>query len=154
MDLTDLKNLPADELEAVVKELREVLAEKQGKAALPRLLDMLQDLYIQGKIDLWQRAFINQDRKEKKRRLAFIIRLSAELEQIREKTVFATGLAEAAIESVIEGNWKMLSEWAKHFSFKDEAEDLREVYEPIYAKFVSICREAEESRRSEARSLH
>jgi hypothetical protein len=80
-----------------------------------------------------------QDRAEQKRRLGAVIRLSAELERIREKESFATRLAELAIESVIEGDWKMVAEWAEHFSFADERDnEIRIHAEPVYAAFREL----------------
>jgi hypothetical protein len=61
-----------------------------------------------------------QSREEKRRRLAAVTHLVVELERIRETTQSATRLAEMAIECVIEGDWKMVEEWADHFSFEDE----------------------------------
>lgn len=61
-----------------------------------------------------------QSREEKRRRLAAVTHLVAELERIRETTQSATRLAEMAIECVIEGDWTMVEEWADHFSFEDE----------------------------------
>jgi hypothetical protein len=61
-----------------------------------------------------------QSREEKRRRLAAVTHLVVELERIRETTQSATRLAEMAIECVIEGDWKMIEEWADHFSFEDE----------------------------------
>lgn len=75
---------------------------------------------------------------EKKRRLAAVVRLSAELEKIREKENFATGLAEMAIEAVIEGDWKMVEEWAKHFSFEDERDEIRIYAGDVYARFREL----------------
>jgi hypothetical protein len=79
-----------------------------------------------------------QDRAEQKRRLGAVILLSAELERIREKESFATRLAELAIESVIEGDWKMVDEWAEHFSFADERDEIRIHAEPVYAAFREL----------------
>jgi len=39
---------------------------------------------------------------------------------------------------VIEGDWKMVEEWAEHFTFHDEPEDLRGDSAPIYAVFREL----------------
>lgn len=75
---------------------------------------------------------------EKKRRLAAVVSLSAELETIREKENFATGLAEMAIEAVIEGDWKMVEEWAKHFTFENERDEIRIHGGETYVKFREL----------------
>jgi hypothetical protein len=83
-----------------------------------------------------------QPQEEKKRRREAMIRLTIELERIREKENFATRLAELAIESVIEGDWKMVDEWAEHFSFADERDEIRMHAEPVYAAFRELLLQA------------
>jgi hypothetical protein len=88
------------------------------------------------------RSWSLQPREEQKRRLAAVIRLSAELARIREKENFATRLAEMAIESVIEGDWKMVEEWAEHFAFDDERDEVRDRGGEIYATFRELLLQA------------
>jgi len=164
MDLAEIKNLPEDKLLEVIRELQDTLRERRGETTLASLLNplsdnfmgsgmTLQEFVLKGRIDIWQRSFVNQPRPEKKRRLNLLIRLSVELTKIREQTIVATGLAESALEDLIEGDWAMLKEWASHFSFEDEHEEVRVRYAPLYAKFAEICKEAYES-RSGAEGLH
>ena len=68
-------------------------------------------------------AWCLQPPVEQKRRRRAIIQLSIELGRIQETAQFATRLAELAIEAVIEGDWKLVEEWAEHFAFSDEADD-------------------------------
>lgn len=79
-----------------------------------------------------------QPQEEKKRRREAMIRLTIELERIREKESFATRLAELAIESVIEGDWKMVEEWAEHFTFADERDEIRIHSGAAYATFREL----------------
>lgn len=79
-----------------------------------------------------------QPQEEKKRRREAVIRLSVELERIREKEPFATRLAELAIESVIEGDWKMVEEWAEHFSFEGERDEIRIHAGAVYQAFREL----------------
>jgi hypothetical protein len=79
-----------------------------------------------------------QQREERRRRLDAVMRLSVELARVRETTGFSTRLAEMAIESVIEGDWKMVEEWADHLAFSDEGEDQRQKYGTIYAIFREL----------------
>ena len=83
-------------------------------------------------------AWCIQPRAEQRRRLRAVIQLSVELARIHETTTFATGLAELAIESVIEGDWKMVEEWADHFTFGDETEALRQRFAPTFAVFREL----------------
>ena len=75
---------------------------------------------------------------EKKRRRRAVLQLSIELGRICESHSFSTGLAELAIESVIEGDWKMVQEWADHFTFAEESEELRTTYVPVFAVFHEL----------------
>lgn len=79
-----------------------------------------------------------QTREERKRRLHAVMHLSIELVRIQETTEFSTRLAESAIESVIEGDWKMVEEWAEHFTFDDEGAQLRERFAPVFAVFREL----------------
>ena len=66
------------------------------------------------------------------------MRLSVELERIRQTESFATRLAEMAIEAVIEGDWKMVEEWADHFAFEDERDEIRIHGSSIYGTFREL----------------
>ena len=88
-----------------------------------------------------------QSRDERKRRRRAVILLSQELGRIEEKTMFATRNCELAIESVIEGDWKMVEEWAEHFTFADEFPEnvtddartnLRDKYAPVFVTFREL----------------
>lgn len=79
-----------------------------------------------------------QPREERKRRLHTIVRLSVELERIRETVNFSTKLAEQAIEAVIEGDWKRVEEWSEHFIFSDESLEARQTYVPVFALFREL----------------
>jgi len=79
---------------------------------------------------------------EKKRRRRSVVELSIELGRIRETVNFATGLAELAIEAVIEGDWKAVEEWADHFTFNEEGEDLRAQYVPVFNVFRELLLQA------------
>ena len=83
-----------------------------------------------------------QSTEEKKRRRRIIIALSQELGLIAEKTNFSTHLAELVIEAIIDGDWKMVEEWAEHFAFEDELDANRERYAPEFAIFRELLLQA------------
>lgn len=83
-------------------------------------------------------SWVLQPRDECKRRIRAVIALSIELGRLQEKVTFATRLAELAIESVIEGDWERVEEWADHFTFGDEDTELRHKYAPTYAAFREL----------------
>jgi hypothetical protein len=83
-----------------------------------------------------------QPPEERKRRRRTVIQLSQELGRIEAINGFATRLGELAIEAVIEGDWAMVKEWADHFSFDDEGEDLRARAAPTWTTFRELLLQA------------
>jgi hypothetical protein len=83
-------------------------------------------------------AWTNQTREERKRRLSAVTRLSVELTHVIEKTNFSTRLAELAIEAVIEGDWRSVEDWAEHFGFEGERDEIRRDMVTIYANFREL----------------
>jgi hypothetical protein len=101
----------------------------------------LQEFMQLGTAERVNTAWFTQERSERKRRLNFVTELSIELAKIKETTIFATGLAEMGIESIIEGDWKMVQEWAEHFSFADD-DGARERYASVFARFAELLMQA------------
>lgn len=91
-------------------------------------------------------SWFRQDRNERKRRLHFVTELIFELAKIKETTTFCTGLAENGIESVIEGDWEMVKEWADHFSFDEERAEIRLSHADVYARFRELLQQCWETR--------
>lgn len=108
------------------------------------LTDLLQSYTAERLYESWFR----QERNERKRRLNFVTELVIELAKIKETTTFATGLAELGIESVIEGDWKMVQEWAEHFTFQEEHEQIRS-HASVYARFSELLQQAYDTRPGE-----
>ena len=107
-----------------------------------RIMDLLREHTAERIYESW----FNQQRDERKRRLHFVTLLCAELTKIKETMTFATGLAELGIESVIEGDWKMVKEWAEHFTFADENEQIRQTSASVYARFSELLQQCWETR--------
>lgn len=139
---------------AVAKYLDSAAQNKIKQAPRKRLADLLDPTNFLG-TGLTTREFVqlghaeklaaswtNQPREERKRRLNAIMHLSVELARVRETTAFSTRLAESAIEAVIEGDWKMVEEWAGHFTFNDESVELRQKYAPIFSTFRELLLQA------------
>lgn len=80
--------------------------------------------------------------EEKKRRRRLVIQLSIELGRIQTTVNFSTALAELAIEAVIEGDWKMVEDWAKHFTFDEEDARIREQYASVFSVFRELLLQA------------
>jgi hypothetical protein len=88
-------------------------------------------------------SWVLQPTEEKKRRRRAVIQLSQELGRIQQATEFSTRLCELAIESVIEGDRKMVEEWAEHFTFNEEGGEsdqhgVRARYAPVFATFREL----------------
>ena len=88
-----------------------------------------------------------QPQDERKRRRRAVILLAQEMGRIEEQTQFATRICELAIESVIEGDWTMVEEWAEHFTFAEEfpknvadetGTDLCDKYVAVFATFREL----------------
>jgi hypothetical protein len=83
-------------------------------------------------------SFCLQPQEERKRRRQAVIQLSIELDRIRQTTDFSTHLCELAIESVIEGDWSMVEEWAEHFTFEDEHSVIEAREAPAFVTFREL----------------
>lgn len=154
---------PEEALREHIKTLKEILRAKDGsrpeatKDLLASILSPTNGNFLGSGLSLekwvatnrlrdFQECFTAQDRGEKKRRLNLMVLMSAELVKIRETDRFSTGLAEAAIEAVIGGDWTMVREWAKHFTFEEEGPEVAEKYGPLWCRFRELCMEAFETR--------
>lgn len=81
-------------------------------------------------------------RDERKARLHAVMELSVELEKIKKESIFSTGLAEGAMESVIEGDWMKASEYIEYFMFPDHCEETKIKHIPLWANFRLILQTA------------
>lgn len=109
----------------------------------------LQEFMQLGMADKVQASWSQQQRDERKRRLNFVVELSVELTKIKEHHNFATGLAELGIESIIEGDWTMVKEWAGHFTFAEEEHEQIRTYASVYARYSELLQQAYDTRPGE-----
>jgi len=160
MDLDQIDMLPPDELREVIKRARKALDRQLGegiradKDRLKELLDTTSDNFMGSglsmqeymlcmDLDTLNRSFTRQMRPERKRRLKYVILLSYELERIRREVgIFASGLAEGAIEDVLGGDWRRAREFAGDLVFEMEGGETQEVYGAAYAVFRELLQEA------------
>lgn len=91
-------------------------------------------------------AWFRQEQDERHRRFDFLISLCVEFDRIRNVTPFALGLAKGAIEALIDGDWKMVKEWAGHFTFSEEREEVRQRYGELYARFAALLMQVYDTR--------
>ncbi len=102
----------------------------------------LEDLTLSGTADQISRSYVMQDPVERRRRLQAVIQLSHALFEIRKETIFATRLAESAIGDVLMGDWAMVREWLKQFTFSDESGSWAQGQAKTYKPFLTALRES------------
>jgi len=164
MDLDQIDMLKPDELREVIKRANKALDRQLGsglkssKDRLKELLDTKGDNFMGSgmpmheymlcmDLDALSRSFHRQDRRERKRRLKYVIQLSAELDRIRREVgIFASGLAEAAIEDVLTGDWRRAKEYAGDLVFETKGGETEKVYGAAYAVFRELLQEAFDTR--------
>ncbi len=152
-----------EELATHIKNLQEILRLRKGQRALPtrnllqEMLDpagdnfmgmgmSLMEFMTAGHVMEVQNNLVFQGVEERLRRLSLIVELGTELTKIREKTQFATRLAQGVIEDIIRGDWWAVRDQARHFAFEGEDAWLRETQGPIYAQFAVLCQKAFDTR--------
>jgi hypothetical protein len=112
---------------------------------LDDIADLLKGIFVEGVTKQLEKSWCMVDGPERKARLAAVSKLCVELEKIKEQTIQATGLAEAVIEHIIEGDWEKAGRMIEMFTFERESEGHRSVYGPIYENFVvtgrTVCAE-------------
>lgn len=86
-------------------------------------------------------SFFNANTKEKKRRLEWIRRMSAEYESVCDVDRFGTGLMIADMEKVIDGDFVALGKDAHFWLYEDEHEDTRERYSALHAAWKKLIDE-------------
>lgn len=124
----------------------------EGRERILRLLDpkspnfmgsgmALADFIRHGHLLEYMQSWTNQTRKECKRRLHYVIKLSVALENIKQVSVFSTALGEAAIECVIRGKEDEVVVWIDAFSFSEEGQEVQDKYTPLWEPFTTLLRE-------------
>jgi len=106
--------------------------------AKDRILGLLQQLYERGLLERVAGSLVFLDRDERKARLALIVELSSELGRIRAIDIQATGLAEGAIEAVIEGDWRPAESYVPILTFQNERDPYRSEMAVRFASFNAI----------------
>jgi len=94
----------------------------------------------------YERWYGSQAREERRRRMKYLIRLCAEQERLVEEDISATGLSEALIEHLIEGDWNEVRAYISILKFEEERHEWRKEIAPRFAKFVAIAQEAYDTR--------
>ena len=94
-------------------------------------------------------SWVFQHRSEQRRRMGFVLRMAAELKNIRDSKVIFCGMwAELAIEAVITGNLEELKSWGidglseEEFTKNTGDAVAGRRYAEAYSKFREICEDA------------
>lgn len=108
----------------------------------------LREMLLASHLHKMQCCFINQDRSEKRRRMRYVVELSAILVRLREVSRFSTLLAQGVIESLIEGDRDQVMWSARHFAGSGpelsvwEEGRLDEEAEGLWREFIAKLNEA------------
>jgi sugar phosphate isomerase/epimerase len=113
---------------------------KTNEQRVHELLEKFRERFGEHQLERFAESWFQQSQDERRARRRVVIELAVALDAIRKVSGFATGLGEAAIESVIEGDWRAVDEWATDFTFAHERDELRDRYAPLWAPFVAILR--------------
>jgi hypothetical protein len=149
------REMSAEGLEALVKELQGILREKRGEPAketLRKILDAkgpdflgtgltFEEFLVSQDLQRYRRSYSQQDRKERKRRLDFVLRLAVEYQAVVQRTLFSTAFAKNALAEVFDGDWRGLKIARDVLTFEDETPETRETFAPIFAAFVRLLDE-------------
>lgn len=152
----DLDASTAEQLRGIIGELRDVIRKKEGKPASATVLETMhpdsRDFLGSGltmieymatrEMESIGRSFMRADRAEKRRRVALVVRLGAEIGRIGAVTRFPISSASRAVEAIIDGDWEGLKIDRSMFTFEGESADTIATYQPIYAPLVKIIDEA------------
>lgn len=107
------------------------------------IVDQFREMLAQAALERLAASYCVASKAERKARLNAITELVLELDKIRKETIFATGLAEAVISSVIEGDWRAVESEARDLTFESSID--REEYvaaAKLYERFVFIAQAA------------
>ena len=94
-------------------------------------------------IENFRNSWAEQNRESCKTRMDYILRMAAELQDIRARGHrFATAFCEHAIEGVITGDTKEIRIWSDMLQFEGEDESHRAEWAAVFTKFRELCDEA------------
>lgn len=93
-----------------------------------------------------RRSYLVQDRVEQRRRLRYVVDLSAELHKIEQENIFSVAFGLLSIEAVMEGDWREVLDNHKHLSFEHESQEIQEEHEPRWRQFREILKAAFDTR--------
>lgn len=98
-------------------------------ADLPKFMRKMMDTFEEYRWHSILRSHVLAVPEERRARLKTIMELSVELAKVKETTFGSTGLAEGAIEAVIEGDWARVEQSSTYFTFEEE----KGSHDPTYA---------------------
>lgn len=167
VDVTDprlYESMSVEQLDEHIASLRKLRIARGGSREVPsrdglaKMLDpdgdnfcgsglTMREFMMAMDIQALNSSFLRQGREEKRRRLGYVIRLSVALAKITEVSVWATRLAEGAIEDVIDGDWAGVRECAKDFAGAGGfLEHVGPDLQALWRSFASVLQEAFDTR--------
>lgn len=97
-------------------------------------------------------SYVQQDGREKKRRMAYVIRLCIEGQRVRDIDRFGSAVVEWGVEAVMEGDWDDVErsiEWCEFegiFGNGTEDEHRKEHYRSLWSGFSELLKDAIDTR--------
>jgi hypothetical protein len=113
---------------------------------LSNIFDKLEERFDEFYKEAFERSWFAANRPERKHRIKYVLQLSAELERIKAQSIQATLLGQAAIEDLIEGNYREMIVLHDDLSFADEDEEFRDRYVQLWTRFRELLQEAYDRR--------
>jgi hypothetical protein len=101
----------------------------------------LQEFLALGMVGRLRRSYANQSRKEQKRRLELILRLSRALDEIKRVSSFGTRWGEMVIEGIVTGDESILRRWDQTFELIFRGVEDKELFQNLWAPFNEIVKE-------------
>ena len=102
------------------------------------LPEFLTKMLAEHRIKQIEGSWAFQDRLEKRRRMAAVLELAAELQRIKQTSTYATAIyGHTPIEAIIEGNWK---EARSVLDWMAESAEWKEHCMPLWGTFREILR--------------
>lgn len=153
--MSQYDQLSEEDLSKLIQELQDARRRKRGELPKSRLHDMLdpsssdfmgtgmsmQEFMMVGEVERLTASYWRQDREEKSRRRDAMVALTVEYIKITAQTIQATLFAREAIVGIVNGDWRDVKTCRDMLTFEGEDVGHRDVYAPIFARFVELLDE-------------
>jgi hypothetical protein len=99
-------------------------------------MQKMMETFDQQRLQQVLKSWYLQDKPEKRARMQAVLELAAELHKIQTVSRFSSMFGELVIERIIEGSWPEALRMVAHLRFKEDRDEIRDVYVPLWENFV------------------